>query len=66
MFHFSELVHHAEKPEHYIGNLINCGVYVISKSSIEAFLQARLHRAKVNNFLYIFKKTIYLKMTFFY
>lgn len=43
-----ELVHHAEKPEHFIGNLINCGVYIFSKSSKEAFLQARQMRTQVS------------------
>lgn len=35
------MVHHAEKPEHYVSDLINCGIYLFNKETKKMFDQAR-------------------------
>lgn len=39
-----KMVHHAEKPEHYISDLVNCGIYFFNKAIKEAFEKAKIEK----------------------
>jgi len=44
----NELIHHAEKPESFVSDLINCGVYIFSRDIVDLLTEAKERKSKQN------------------